>query len=125
MSTAYKVVGGLKQVKPIMSVNKAESKARVLKLYKAWYKQIPHMVQIYKLDVTVDEAYAKLREEFTKNKHVTDLRVIDLLIVKGQLELINTVEEFNQKTHLMRFFQDTHNKRPTDFLGKFYAGHDP
>ena len=43
MSTAYKVVGGLKQVKPIMSVNKAESKARVLKLYKAWYKQIPHM----------------------------------------------------------------------------------
>uniref|UniRef100_K1PEL5 Uncharacterized protein n=1 Tax=Magallana gigas TaxID=29159 RepID=K1PEL5_MAGGI len=39
-------------------------------------------IQLYKLDVTEKEAYAKLREEFAKNKHVTDLRVIDLLVVK-------------------------------------------
>lgn len=25
----------------------------------------------------------------------------------------------------MRFFKDPGNTRPTDFLGKFYAGHDP
>lgn len=125
MSKAYKVANGLKRAKPIMSANPSEARARVFHLYKAWYKQIPQMVRLYKLDVTEKEAYAKLKEEFVKNKHVTDLRVIDLLVVKGQLELINTVEHFNQKPHLMRFFRDTHNPRPTDFLGKFYAGHDP
>ncbi|XP_062607246.1 NADH dehydrogenase [ubiquinone] 1 alpha subcomplex subunit 6-like [Saccostrea cucullata] len=79
----------------------------------------------FKLDVTEQEAYAKLREEFIKNKHVTDLRVVDLLVVKGQLALLDAVEDFSQKTHLMKYFKDTHNPRPTDFLGKFYAGHDP
>ncbi|XP_062583942.1 NADH dehydrogenase [ubiquinone] 1 alpha subcomplex subunit 6-like [Saccostrea cucullata] len=125
MATANKVVGGLKQVKPILSANKAESRARVVHLYKAWYKQIPTIIAKFKLDVTEQEAYAKLREEFIKNKHVTDLRVVDLLVVKGQLALLDAVEDFSQKTHLMKYFKDTHNPRPTDFLGKFYAGHDP
>ncbi|XP_048760886.1 NADH dehydrogenase [ubiquinone] 1 alpha subcomplex subunit 6-like [Ostrea edulis] len=125
MATAYKVVGSLKQARPIISANKAESRARVVNLYKSWYRQLSRIVIMYKLDVTDKEAHAKLREEFMKNKHITDLRVIDLLVVKGQLELINAVEEFSQKPHLMRFFKDPGNTRPTDFLGKFYAGHDP
>lgn len=43
MSKTYKVVNGLKRAKPIMSANPSEAKARVIHLYKAWYKQIPQM----------------------------------------------------------------------------------
>ena len=35
-----------------------------------------------RLDINLKQARAKLREEFMKNAHVRDLRVIDLLVVK-------------------------------------------
>jgi hypothetical protein len=34
---------GLKQVRPILSVDNAEARKRVLNLYKAWYRQIPYI----------------------------------------------------------------------------------
>lgn len=33
----------IKQVKPILSVDKAEARKRVLNLYKAWYRQLPYI----------------------------------------------------------------------------------
>lgn len=33
----------VKQVKPILSVDRAEARKRVLNLYKAWYRQLPYI----------------------------------------------------------------------------------
>ena len=33
----------VQQIKPLLSSNKEDAKERVLKLYKAWYRQIPIM----------------------------------------------------------------------------------
>ena len=38
---------GSRQVKPILSLNSAEARRRVLTLYKAWYRQIPVIGMIY------------------------------------------------------------------------------
>jgi NADH dehydrogenase (ubiquinone) 1 alpha subcomplex subunit 6 len=34
------------------------------------------------LPVTKEECQKKLKEEFLKNKHITDVRIIDMLVIK-------------------------------------------
>jgi NADH dehydrogenase (ubiquinone) 1 alpha subcomplex subunit 6 len=63
-----------------------------------------------------------LREEFLKNKDVADIRMIDMLVIKGQMELKESVKIWKQKSHVMRWWKETHESKPTDFLSKFLAG---
>ncbi|KAK7112724.1 NADH dehydrogenase [ubiquinone] 1 alpha subcomplex subunit 6-like [Littorina saxatilis] len=116
---------GFKQVKPILSTNHHEAKRRVLNLYKAWYRQIPYVVKDFDVPISVKMGREKVREMFNKNKHITDIRTIDLLVIKGQMELVETAQIWKQRPHIMKYFEDTVNERPADFLGKFYDGHDP
>ncbi|XP_053109091.1 NADH dehydrogenase [ubiquinone] 1 alpha subcomplex subunit 6 [Hemicordylus capensis] len=112
-------------VKPIFSRDLTEAKRRVRDLYRAWYREIPNTVHMYQLDITVKQGRDKVREMFMKNAHITDPRVIDILVIKGKMELQETIHVWKQRTHLMRFFHETETPRPKDFLSKFYAGHDP
>lgn len=57
-----------------------------------------------------------------KNKHVTDIRVIDMLVVKGHNELKEVVKLWKQPCHLMYYFKDSVEPKPTDFLSKFMSG---
>ncbi|GAB0086084.1 NADH dehydrogenase [Sergentomyia squamirostris] len=116
------VVRALKQVRPILSVDKIEARRRVFNLYRAWYRQIPYVVMDYDIPKSVEQCREKLREEFMKHKDVSDIRVIDMLVIKGQMELKETVEIWKQKGHIMRYFKETYEPKPTDFLSKFLSG---
>ena len=39
---AARVAAVSKTIKPIMSQNSAEARRRVIHLYKAWYREVPH-----------------------------------------------------------------------------------
>ena len=39
---AARIAAVVKVVKPIMSQNPAEARRRVIHLYKAWYREVPH-----------------------------------------------------------------------------------
>lgn len=65
----------------------------------------------------------QLKEFFMRNKDVSDIRVVDMLVAKGQLELEETHAIWKQKSHVMRFFEDPAGpKQPKDFMTKFLAG---
>lgn len=111
-----------RQVKPLLSLDREEARKRVKNLYKAWYRQIPYIVMDYDMPKNIQQCRAKLREEFDRHKNVTDIRVIDMLVIKGQMELQEIVNLWKQKGHVMTYWKDTHEPKPTDFLSKFVSG---
>ena len=48
-------------------------------------------------------------------------------LFQGESSLVEIVNVWAQKSHIMRLFEDTWNERPArdDFMAKFYDGHDP
>ena len=50
----------------------------------------PYTVVVLEYDIPINEQQvkAKLRQEFEKNKHITDMRVIDMLVIKVSLSCV-------------------------------------
>ncbi|RWS05592.1 NADH dehydrogenase [ubiquinone] 1 alpha subcomplex subunit 6-like protein [Dinothrombium tinctorium] len=111
-------------VKPVLSLDSTEAHRRVLNLYRAWYRNIPVILNRFNLPIDEQMAKNKLREMFYRYRNVTDIRVIDILVIKGNMELTETVKGWKQECHVMAYFKDTHNPKPKDFISKFLSGHD-
>lgn len=71
---------------------------------------------------TTNQCRAKLREEFLKHQNLSDIRIVDMLVIKGKMELQETVEKWKQPTHMMRYWNDSQEPKPQDFLSKFISG---
>jgi len=115
-----------RQVRPLLSMDSLDARVRVLSLYKAWYRHIPFMVKDFHFPRDVDQCRVVLRREFRKNAGVRDVRVIDMLVIKGQQDLKEVVEHWKQNNHIMAkwFKEDYAPEKPKDFISKFLAGHE-
>merc|ERR1719187_819214 len=74
---------------------------------------------MFQLPYNQEKAVSKIREEFLKNSHVRDVRAIDLLVMKSQMDLQETLLKWKQTCHMKGFFKhQTLVETPTDFFGK-------
>ncbi|KAJ8964485.1 hypothetical protein NQ314_004772 [Rhamnusium bicolor] len=124
MASSQSVKRVVKEVKPILSLDREEARQRVLNLYKAWHRQLSYIVKQYDIPKNQEQCRQKLREQFTKYDEIKDIRLIDMLVIKGQMELKEVVNMWKQKGHIMTYFKDTVEPKPQDFLSKFLSGKD-
>ena len=111
-----------KVARPIASVDLPSARKLVLRLYRMWIQEMPRIQENFTLEYSKAQCVAKLREKFLENSHVRDPRAIDLLVFKGRLELDECVFLWKQRTHVLKYFQDTRRKPPTRFMDKFNQG---
>ncbi|KTW26655.1 hypothetical protein T552_02664 [Pneumocystis carinii B80] len=82
-----------------------EARKRVLRQYRAWQRAIPIVVEMYQLDVPIQEVKSALRNAYRKNKNITDLKKLDILIFQGHAEYQETLNFWKQQTHIMTFLK--------------------
>ena len=104
-----------------LSLEKRDLRRRSLNLYKAWYRQIPVIFYDYQMPLTPEDGRTKLREIFVRNSRIQDPKTINALIVRGQMELNESVNKQKEECHLWKYFR-AEQRRPETFLTKFLEG---
>ncbi|ETN68697.1 complex 1 protein, partial [Necator americanus] len=85
MSTGGKVVKkaatALRHVTPVQSINKDQARQSVLQVYKELQRMTPNFWWDFGMhDMPMGVFRSVLKQQFMKNAHITDLRIIDRLV---------------------------------------------
>ena len=100
MTTIPARLARLTQSSPTWDVARQRSRS----LYRMWYRSAPEICQLYALNIPAHAIRAKVREEFEKNRHVDDIKAVDVLLLKGYQEYQETLNCWKMDSHLMRWF---------------------
>ncbi|ESK89342.1 nadh dehydrogenase 1 alpha subcomplex subunit 6 [Moniliophthora roreri MCA 2997] len=101
-----------------------EARQRVIQLYREWYRAAPEIVSIYSLNMSPAFVRHQIRRRFERNRHVTDPRAIDVLILKSWQEFQETINIWKMPDHVHGILLNEKERPPKTFLQKFYEGRD-
>ncbi|KAG6825460.1 hypothetical protein H0H92_003641 [Tricholoma furcatifolium] len=106
------------------SIDHADARHRAIQLYRDWYRSAPDICELYALNVSPLAIRYAIRERFEKNRHVTDPRAIDVLLLKGRQEYQETMNCWKQSEHIMGILLQPQTPPQKTFLQRFYEGRD-
>ncbi|KAK2354149.1 hypothetical protein P8452_74591 [Trifolium repens] len=88
---------------PPNSVNLEEARQRVFEFFRSACRSLPTVMEVYNLyDVaTISQLRSTIASEIRKNDHITNPKVIDMLLFKGLEELKNVVNHSKQRHHIV------------------------
>ena len=74
--------------------------------------------------MNVPPAYVRhsIRQRFERQRDVTDLRAIDVLLLKGRQDFQETVNGWKQTDHVAGILLQPQDRPQKTFLQKFYEG---
>ncbi|KAI0313480.1 NADH-ubiquinone oxidoreductase Complex1 subunit [Amylostereum chailletii] len=102
----------------------ATARQRVIQLYRDWYRSAPELCTLFALNVPASYIRSQIRQRFEQNRHVTDPKVIDVLILKGRQEFQETMNCWKQEPHILGILLENQHRPQRSFLEKFYEGRD-
>ncbi|ORY25856.1 hypothetical protein BCR39DRAFT_543045 [Naematelia encephala] len=109
----------------VVSPTLEHARRRSIQAYREWYRSAPEIVSLYAIDVSPSMVRLKIRQDFERNRNVTDLSVINMLLHKNQQEYQETMNFWKQAPHVLAWFKKYEDPAPPEtFLEKFYAGKD-
>ncbi|KAF7297270.1 hypothetical protein MIND_00960200 [Mycena indigotica] len=106
------------------STNAADARIRVIQMYRDWYRSAPEIVSQYYLDASPTQLRHAIRLRFEANRHVTDVRAIDVLLLKSRQEYQETMNMWKQPDHIYGIMLQPRERPQRTFLQKFYEGRD-
>ncbi|KAF5182950.1 NADH dehydrogenase [ubiquinone] 1 alpha subcomplex subunit [Thalictrum thalictroides] len=88
---------------PPNSATLEEARKRTFSFFKQACRSIPTVMEIYNLDdvCTISHLRSTISAEIRKNAHITNPKVIDMLLFKAMEELNNVVEHAKQRHHII------------------------
>ncbi|KAG5532832.1 hypothetical protein RHGRI_027200 [Rhododendron griersonianum] len=116
------------------SASLEEARTRVFDFFRSACRSIPTVIDIYNLDdvVSPSQLRSSIASQIRKNSHITNPKVIDMLLFKGIEELNNVAEHAKQRHHIIGQYvvgtgglvQDlgTKDQANSNFLKNFYEG---
>lgn len=123
----------LRSVKvPPNSATLEEARNRTFDFFRAACRSLPTIMDIYNLHdaVTISQLRSTIASEIRKNDHITNPKVIDMLLFKGMEELNNITEHAKQRHHIIGQYVlgrqglvqdlDTKDQGLSPFLKNFY-----
>ncbi|KIY45692.1 hypothetical protein FISHEDRAFT_66762 [Fistulina hepatica ATCC 64428] len=106
------------------SVSHEEANIRALRLYRAWLRGAPTVVSQYALPISVAHFRHAIRQRFEMNRHVTDLKAIDVLLLKGHQDYQETMNTWKLRDHVMGILLKSQERPQKTFMQKFLEGRD-
>lgn len=74
-------------------------------LYRKICRDVPTILTIYDLDVSVKEAREKVKSKFKENAHVKDASIIEIMLHHAQVEYDEARLQWKTPAQLMAFFE--------------------
>ncbi|KAF8501981.1 NdufA6 NADH-ubiquinone oxidoreductase 14.8 kDa subunit [Gautieria morchelliformis] len=106
------------------SSSPTEARSLAIQLYRDWYRSAPEIVSLYALTISPTLIRQRIREEFERNRYVTDVRVVDRLILKWRQEYQETMNCWKQEPHIMGMLLQPKERPKEAFLQKFFQGRE-
>jgi len=88
------------------SKNMMEASAKARGLYRDCLRAIPYIKKAYVVDIPPSRIRDKFRVEFEKHAGVDDTGVVDHLTFLGKSELLDTINMYKTRSHVMKFLLD-------------------
>ncbi|KAF7321001.1 hypothetical protein HMN09_00187000 [Mycena chlorophos] len=106
------------------STSPADARTRVIQMYRDWYRAAPEIVDQYYLDASTTQLRHAIRLRFEANRNLTDVRAIDVLLLKSRQEYQETMNMWKQPDHIYGIMLQPKERPSRSFLQKFYEGRD-
>ncbi|KAK9460983.1 uncharacterized protein V1516DRAFT_674659 [Lipomyces oligophaga] len=99
--------------------NALDARFATLHLYRRFLRAVPTISRLYKLDMPLATVRAKLRQEFERQRFVSNLPVISVLYAQGQMEYQETLNFWKQRPQIFKYFQQ--EEHPEKFVHKGFV----
>ncbi|KAH8175864.1 NADH-ubiquinone oxidoreductase 14.8 kDa subunit [Sarocladium implicatum] len=112
--------------KTAQSANWSDAKRRVLSSYREWIRGAPEIQTMYNMPMPISTIRTRIRQEFERQRYVSKLPVVDVLLFKGNAEYQEMMNFWKQTTHVMSYFKEENfraeKRLPSSFMTGFLEG---